>query len=314
MRKIGGLVALLLIVFCFKSYSQADISSLGFNYYALVRDTAGRVTPNKAVKLRFSILNGSNSSTPVYQETQNITTDAYGFANATIGNGVYTTGNSSSFSAIDFTINIYSLMVEVYNTYTQGYDPLAKQAMQAVPYAKVSYTSIYNGVPTGTIIAFGGDTMHIPKGWEICDGRAHSIADPKYVNLYNTIGTAWGSPSSGMFNVPKTQGLFLRGANNGGSWNPNGSIDMANRSAVLPGGNIGDMVGSYQGDAFQGHWHHINRSDRASPNGTQLTNGDGSAPADYFIRNPVSDGVNGVPRVTNETRPENVYVNYIIKL
>lgn len=164
MRKTGGLVTLLLIVFCFKSYSQADIGSLGFNYYALVRDTAGRVTPNKAVKLRFSILNGTNSTTPVYQETQDITTDAYGFANATIGTGVYIAGSSASFAAVDFTVNTYSLMVEVYNTYTQGYDPLAKNAMQAVPYAKVSYTSMYNGVPTGTIIAFGGDTLHIPKG------------------------------------------------------------------------------------------------------------------------------------------------------
>lgn len=315
-------------IYC-SAQTSTDISSMGFNYSALVRDTAGRVTPNKLVKMRFSVLYGQTGGAPVYQETQTPTTDAYGFANVTIGLGVYVTGTVNSFAAIDFTKNAYWLMIEVYNSFTQSYDPLAKQAMQAVPYAKVAYTSIYGGTPPGSVIAFAGDTAHVPVGWELCDGRAHNVNDPKYVNLFNAIGYHWGTLNGGtQFLLPFTLGLFLRGATNG---NINkDDPDASSRTPVTTGASAGDMVGSYQGDGFANHQHalpiysdnyaiHIARAYQ-SPFGdfSQVF----SSTADAYTGGRFNWGPSTVPVLLSsgvqfqngETRPKNVYVNYIIKL
>jgi len=291
--------------------TSTDISSMGFNYSALVRDSAGRVTPNKLVKMRFSVLYGQTGGSPVYQEIQSPTTDAYGFANVTIGLGTYVAGAANSFATIDFTKNAYWLMIEVYNNFTQSYDPLAKQAMQAVPYAKVAYTSIYGGTPAGSVIAFAGDTAHVPVGWELCDGRAHNVNDPKYVNLFNAIGYHWGTSNGGaQFLLPFTLGLFLRGATNG---NINkDDPDASTRTPVTTGASAGDMVGSYQGYAtstnnlgcyFSGNY--IAASGGGGFNGWGFAGNSSSAHQNFWMT--FTGGA-------AETRPVNVYVNYIIKL
>ncbi len=308
-------------------FSQADISSLGFNYSALVRDTAGKVQPSKAVTLRFTLLQGQNGSVTnaPYMETQKTTTDAYGFVNVSIGNG--TPSGTGSFASLDFTAVNYWILIEVYNTFTGTYDALAKEALNAVPYAKVAGALTgAAAIPAGTIVAFGGDTAHVPVGWVLCDGRALSITNPKYLALFNAIGFNWGQPDGTHFKVPYTLGMFLRGGNNGSGNDP----DVASRTSI-PGttSNSGDKVGSFQADVFQNHTHDLYSS---------LTGGQSAAVTVMTYRNPGGGynlshtgqyveytnlqvmGVNGAnvgggtPRLSVETRPKNVNVNYIIKL
>ena len=319
-RNILMVFSLTLIFMVSEAQTSADISSMGFNYSALVRDTAGRVTPNKLVKMRFSILNSQGGGAPAYQETQTPTTDAYGFANVTIGQGSWVAGTITDFTLIDFTSRSYWLMIEVYNNFTQSYDPLAKQAMRAVPYAKVAYKSVYGGVPAGTIVAFGGNVNAVPTGWVICDGSAVSATDTKYINLYNAIGTAWGSPASGQFNIPDFRGLFMRGASNGSGTD----LDSASRTPLKTGGNGGAMVGSYQGDIFQGHTHRTNITISCTDEwaGSGPTYGLGVVyghPYDpnwqnVFLNSNTDNGIGANGWGGSETRPKNVYVNYIIKL
>jgi microcystin-dependent protein len=317
MKKIS-LLFFFLIVFSSLSYAQVSMGSMGFNYSALVRDTAGRVQPLKPVTLRFTLLlgqNGTSTNSP-WIETQNVNTDAYGFVNVTIGNGTKSGGTAASFTDVDFSMANYWILIEVYNNFSKAYDPLAKQAFQAVPYAKVA-GALAGGaaIPAGTIVAFGGEVNKIPQGWIICDGRELDNTDPRYQPLFNAIGYSWGtSNNANKFKVPFTLGMFLRGTSNG---YPHGDPDRNIRTPINPGGNGGDNVGSFQTDVFSSHNHgggnHGHSWQGASTidtwGGNVVVGGNGIG-----VKSTPSSGIIISTQGGNETRPKNVSVNYIIKL
>jgi len=65
-------------------------------------------------------------------------------------------------------------------------------------------------------------------------------------------------------------------------------------------------------DAFQGHWHdfyfHTGPSEGGSAyNNIASTTADSKGPGKYNVRIPITDGVNGTPRTSNETRPVTTY-------
>jgi microcystin-dependent protein len=156
-------------------------------------------------------------------------------------------------------------------------------------------------VPTGTIVAFAGDTSNpsnIPAGWLPCDG--HSYTRAQYPGLAALLGVSWGGDGTN-FNVPDLQGRFVRGADNGSGHDPDAS--------TRTGGLAPTKVGSVQTDALQKHTHDIGWGPQAAAN-----TGPFSAP---FWTNPGSQPqlFSGFPsgRTSSETRPANVAVNYIIK-
>ncbi len=163
-----------------------------------------------------------------------------------------------------------------------------------------------NGVPAGTVVVFAGIGSAVPEGWLLCNGRA--FPTNVFLRLWAIIGTYWGgSTNQGYFNRPDLRGLFLRGVD----FSPTTGVaagqdpNVSLRTAIKPGGNREREVGSFQSDAFQGHWHHIGRSDSVAGGGARLANGDGFAPSDTHLQYPVTDGVHGEPRISSETRPVN---------
>jgi len=156
----------------------------------------------------------------------------------------------------------------------------------------------FSYVPAGTVLPFAGDTA--PSGWAICNGDPVSRTD--YAELFTAIGELWGvGDGSTTFNLPDMRGQFLRGLDTSGTIDPDGA---------------GRVVGNNQDDAFQGHYHQLWGDNDASG-----TAGGGNRPlrreankGNDYVRRAESDGVNGTPRLANETRPKNVTVNYIIKL
>lgn len=169
--------------------------------------------------------------------------------------------------------------------------------------------------PAGVIMAFGGTTA--PTGYLLCDGTSYLRAT--YPNLYAAIQTAFGSADGTHFNVPDFRGQFLRGVSGTSSNDP----DKGSRSAMAPGGNINNNVGSIQTNATKknglaltdpGHTHpppSTNFLINASSAGNYQLGGTGLA-------NAVAATGSAVTGVTlgngdNETRPINAYVNYIIK-
>lgn len=172
-----------------------------------------------------------------------------------------------------------------------------------------------NLVPPGTITAFAGPAENVPEGWLVCDGQVY--AQTTYPELFEAIGIAWGG-SGDVFNVPDFRGHFLRGVDDGAG----NDADAATRTNLSGDNTIGDAVGSYQTDAFQGHWHLLG-DDTGEVGFTRgfVTGAGSGVPAPASPNNgaltraleAVSDGVNGDPRLASETRPKNAYVHYIIK-
>lgn len=90
--------------------------------------------------------------------------------------------------------------------------------------------------------------------------------------------------------------------------------DEAARTASAFGANTGDNVGSAQQDAFQGHVvQAFNSTSGGFGSSFQPTAASTANSATFQNALLVTDGTNGIPRTGQETRPINVYVNYIIK-
>ena len=154
------------------------------------------------------------------------------------------------------------------------------------------------------------------RGWLFCDGSAVSI--DMYWELYGVIGTAFGkAPDAGMFLLPDLCGRFIRGVSGARRWR---DPDVSTRGHSAPGGNIGNQVGSLQGDAFQLRAHYynavLNTTSVPPPVPVPVPVLGPSEANSYGIGQQPTDGVvvsNGVPATATETRPRNLYLNYIVR-
>ncbi len=172
-------------------------------------------------------------------------------------------------------------------------------------------------VPVGSIIAFAGQvgtfTNPLPVsppttqpiesfGWMLCDGA--SLNASQYPELYAVLGNLYGTSGSGRdqkFNLPDLRGQFLRGI---------GIDDASNETRTAAPGGTKSGVGSKQLDALQIHQHEY-----TEPTGSPAPGNSGSGTA-TVIATAVTSKITSIPqeKVSQyETRPTNVFVNYLIK-
>lgn len=111
--------------------------------------------------------------------------------------------------------------------------------------------SIFGGqdVPVGTILPFAGST--IPTNFLLCDGR--EVSRFVYQNLFNTIGIAYGSPSSSsVFKLPDLRGRVIIGKDNMGG----APADrVVNSNADIIGGKMGEELHVLTIPEIPGHTH-----------------------------------------------------------
>lgn len=178
-------------------------------------------------------------------------------------------------------------------------------------------------VPTGSIMPWAANGS-LPTGFLLCNGA--SVSRTTYADLFNVIGTAFGTASGTTFNLPDFQGRFLRGRDNSAGRDP----DAASRTAQNTGGATGDNVGSVQGDELKTHKHIGTTLNTASgdiniyqPDGslwpnssTSVTNqrlkavaSTGTTSTGTYSFSNTSDPISE----SGESRPINSYVNFIIK-
>lgn len=142
------------------------------------------------------------------------------------------------------------------------------------------------------VVAFA--TNIAPPGYLACNGAMYNVND--YPELFAKIGYSHGG--SGLtFHVPDYQGRFLRGVSGTSGRDP----DTLIRTAMNLGGNVGNNVGSIQGDGFKSHTHGGGTYTVTQVNGVGQPIS-GTSPA-------VQTGATG----GLETRPINAYVNFFIR-
>lgn len=171
-----------------------------------------------------------------------------------------------------------------------------------------SIPTVGNLTPSGAIIAYGG--VNIPAGWLLCDGTSYLIAT--YSNLAAALFDSgqslylYGSANGTHFNVPDLRGMFLRGNSFGGTNDP----DAGSRTTNNPGGSSsGSAPGSQQGFATQDHSHSFSVCNQNGFPGAFNASSNNSGVTGTYGTSGMNSG-----SISTETRPINVYVNYIIKI
>lgn len=143
----------------------------------------------------------------------------------------------------------------------------------------------FDELPIGAITGFHPNVttppLEIPKGWTSLDGQ--TISDPD-------------SPLDGV-TLPDWNGTgkFLRGTTG--------------------------PTGAEQTDTMQGHWHSYRSKAGGGSSQAGVPGSGNSTTSIYYdanedkfnVENPKSDGINGTPRVSGETRPVNAAIQWIIK-
>jgi microcystin-dependent protein len=177
----------------------------------------------------------------------------------------------------------------------------------------------------GSVVPYGAEIINDAtlraQGWLPCNGNA--VSRTEYADLFAVIGTAHGAgDGSNTFNLPDYRGIFLRGVDDGQKRDP----DAASRTASKAGGAVGDVVGSMQGYATARpitdfitstdgeHTHTVeripnNNSSYAIAGSYQAIWNSGSA--DTHEAGAHTHVIQNGGDV--ETRPVNLYVNYIIR-
>lgn len=296
--------------------TYAQNSGLGFNYQAVVRNADGVLLANSDVNLRISLYPGQQAATPTWVETHRVHTDYSGCFGITVGKGTREPSSvAANYRDINFAAVYYWMKIEILegNTYRE----VSFAQLPSSPYSEVAYNATLT-FPAGIIIPFAGPAENIPDGWMLCDGSAISRSD--YANLYAAIGVCWGTGDGATtFNLPDLRGMFLRGVSG-----ESGNDPDADSRVLLKdnGGNTGNSVGSYQGDAIRnitgscGTFGGETRGDLPDSGalwrelGVDKNKGaDGNGAG---IRSVNIDASRVVP-VGSDNRPKNVYVTYIIK-
>jgi microcystin-dependent protein len=167
----------------------------------------------------------------------------------------------------------------------------------------------------GSIVSIGYDvSQNVPDGFLACDGSA--VSRTTYTTLFNAIGILWGSgDGTTTFNLPDLRGFFLRGVDDGAGKDP----DSGSRTT-------GDKVGSLQGYATAlpvsgslrtstagSHQHNVQQLptdsswyEIAGSHYAQWNSGGSQTSNDGLHAHTISSGGD------TETRPVNVYIDYVI--
>lgn len=308
-------VLILCVAFLATFTVLAQNSGLGFNYQAVVRSVDGVLIANSNVTLRVSLYPGQMAASPSWVETHSVQTDMSGAFGITVGHGTRAANSvAAHFADINFAAVYYWMKIEVMEG--SSYREVSFAQLPSAPYCEVAHNAA--AVPAGSIIPFAGPATSVPAGWMLCDGSA--ISRSTYANLYNVIGVAWGTgDGSTTFNLPDLRGMFLRGV---AGTDTVGDPDANTRLANANGGNSGNMVGSYQGDAIRnitGNAH--NNIQGMAGWGAQCDGaltwidykGDASWEDNVGGYSGISFDASLVVPVGSDNRPKNVAVTYIIK-
>jgi microcystin-dependent protein len=161
--------------------------------------------------------------------------------------------------------------------------------------------------PPGTVLSWMGINSVPPSGWEFCAGQVVGRNDPKYARLFSVIGTSNGAGiDDSTFHLPDLRGMFLRGVSgtrNDVFSDPNAS----SRTNLVSSGNFGNRIGSVQSDELRSHSHSTTlRIEAAGGGGNPNFLREGGSVGSVQYHTTAEGGA--------ETRPQNVGVNFIIKL
>lgn len=135
MKKLISLLVIIFIITNSLLLEQATAQTpQKLTYQAIIRNSTSTLVVNKQVGIQISILQGSETGTTVYKETQIITTNTFGLVNIEIGGGL-------GFSTIPWANSTYFIKTEIDPTGGNNYSITGISQLLSVPYALQSKTT-----------------------------------------------------------------------------------------------------------------------------------------------------------------------------
>ena len=148
-----------ILFFSFLSFQIFSQTPQKINYQAVARNSSGQLLANQPVSVKFDLHPLNTTSTPVYTETHNVTTNGFGLFMLEIGNGSVVTGN---FSAVNWATGVYFLEISIDVNGGSSYVSFGNQQLMSVPYALYAEKS-GNSSPTPTITTNTPNTVTNPS-------------------------------------------------------------------------------------------------------------------------------------------------------
>ncbi|MCD4736257.1 MAG: hypothetical protein K8R53_09455 [Bacteroidales bacterium] len=140
-----------------------------FNYQTIVMDGSGNQVVNQAIAFRISIINSSPSGSVEYQETHLATTNQFGLASLSVGNGNPVSG---LFTSIDWGKESKFIKIEVDLSGGSAYLLMGTSQLLNVPY------SIFANSSAGSIVMTSAERETIsnpPMGMQIFNSDSRKI-------------------------------------------------------------------------------------------------------------------------------------------
>ncbi len=104
------------------------------NYQGVARNSVGNVLPNKTIKLRLSIRDGSAAGPVVYTETRSVTTNPVGLFNVQVGSGG-ATNVSGTVAGVNWGTGAKYMQVEIDPNNGNSFIAVGTNQLLSVPYA-----------------------------------------------------------------------------------------------------------------------------------------------------------------------------------
>ena len=196
----------------------------GFNYQATVRNSSGDLIVNTNVYFKFNVIQGSQTSLPVFTEIHYVPTDDLGQVNLVIGQGTATTG---VFSELDWSLGSYYLGIELDTG--SGYVAMGTTQLLSVPYALYAENS-------------GNSTPTTPNLQSVLTEN-NSAGQQQIKNLLDPTDGSDAVTKSYVDALSGSQGLMnFNGWDNYQVWNDGTSVQLTPNSFVFVNANDTTLV------------------------------------------------------------------------
>ena len=222
------LTTLFSLLFITAVEGQAHVTSSGISVQGIARDANNSALLNlNALSLDFVIyyLNGANTEEIIHQESGDVSTDGFGVFSYVV--------NISNTNFVKISNK------ESYLKVSQGSAIFSNEKLHTVPYA----IHAQNGVPTGSIMPFVGNSSNVPEGWLLCDGASFTD-DAYHAKLKSLLGSV---------NTPNLSGTYLRGTGTSGD-------------------HVGPSLNAFQQDQNKEHLHAVSLTGSTSIDGQHKHN------------------------------------------
>lgn len=147
----------ILLASCLLSTLIAAQAPLKMSYQSVIRDAAGDLVTDQAIRVRITLLKGSPEGTVEYQETHILSTNANGLATLQIGGGSVVTG---SMAEVDWSAGPYFIRTETDPQGGTSFSITSTSELLSVPFALYAA----NGGVEGPQGPPGNDGAQGPKG------------------------------------------------------------------------------------------------------------------------------------------------------